>query len=63
MNTLNSSTNLNSVGWCAYRLPCGICEKLKEQCPKQVSVNYCNTPEENTVNTDINRLASTYKPE
>lgn len=40
MNTLNSFTNLYSGTWCAYRLPCGLCEKLKENCPIQNTVNY-----------------------
>ena len=39
MNTLNA---LNTITACEYKLPCGICEKLKAQCPKQMTVNYCN---------------------
>ena len=42
MNNLNASTNLYYGEWCAYRLPCGLCEKLKEQCPKQNAINYCS---------------------
>ena len=38
MYTLNS---LNTLHACVHKLPCGICEKLKEQCPVQNTVNYC----------------------
>ena len=38
MNTLNA---MNTLTECHYKLPCGICEKLKEQCPIQNTVNYC----------------------
>ncbi len=33
------NTNLNA--YCQYRLPCGYCEKLGRDCPKQ-SYNYIN---------------------
>ena len=46
MNTLNLQNALHD---CPYRLPCGICEKLKEKCPVQNTVNYCTSD-----------LASTY---
>lgn len=42
MNTLNAFTNLYSGTRCEYRLPCGLCEKLKEKCLVENTVNYCN---------------------
>ena len=39
MDNLNS---LNTSSGCAHKLPCGICEKLKERCPvSDVAINYC----------------------
>lgn len=35
---MNSNTALNGTyasGYCQYRLPCGYCEKLGRDCPKQ----------------------------
>lgn len=30
----STNTYING-GWCAYRLPCGICEKLERECLKK----------------------------
>ena len=45
MNTLNA---INTLKACEHKLPCGICVKLKEQCPIQNTVNYCGDLSNNT---------------
>ncbi len=39
---LQTAINSNINGYCQYRLPCGYCEKLGRDCPKQ-GYNYTPT--------------------
>lgn len=39
---LQTAINSNINGYCQYRLPCGYCERLGHDCPKQ-GYNYTPT--------------------
>lgn len=39
---LQTAINSNINGYCQYRLPCGYCERLGRDCPKQ-GYNYTTT--------------------
>jgi hypothetical protein len=39
---LQTAINSNISGYCQYRLPCGYCERLGRDCPKQ-GYNYTPT--------------------
>lgn len=44
---LQTATNYNTYDYCQYRLPCGYCEKLGRDCPKQ-GYNYTPTITDST---------------
>lgn len=60
---LQTATNYNTYGYCQYRLPCGYCEKLGRDCPKQwggyapTNINLA-TQTSDTTTTDVAEMVN-----